>query len=45
MFDRSTRTFQTRICDGLDKPLSAYASLMSHVEHRLFADIKAGKIA
>jgi IS605 OrfB family transposase len=41
----STRTYQTRISDGFDEPLAVYASLMSHVEHCLFADIAAGKIA
>ena len=45
MSDHATRTFQTRIPDDLDGPLSAYASLMAHVEHCLFADIAAGKIA
>lgn len=45
MSDSSTRTYQTRIHNGLDEPLSAYASLMGHVEHCLFADISAGKMA
>jgi len=45
MSNGSTRTYQTRIHDGFDDPLSAYSSLMSHVEHCLFADIAAGKIA
>ena len=44
MSDRS-RTYQTRIPDGSDAPLSAYADLMAHVEHCLFADIAAGKIS
>ncbi len=45
MSDASTRTYQTRIDDDLNAPLSAYASLMAHVEHNLFADIAVGKIA
>ena len=45
MSDHSTRTFQTRIPDHFDKSLSTYAALMAHVEHCLFADIAAGKIA
>ena len=45
MSDTSTRTYQTRIIDGFDQPLPAYASLMAHVEHRLFADIQSGKKA
>ncbi len=44
MSDRAPRTYQTRILDDFDKPLSAYALLMSHVEHCLFADIAAGKM-
>ena len=39
------RTYQTRIIDGLDDPLSAYASLMTQVEHSLFSKIAAGKIS
>jgi len=38
-----TRTYQTRIPSLWDEPLSEYASLMSEVEHHLFADISAGK--
>ena len=45
MSEGSIRSYQTRISDGLDEPLSAYAFLMGHVEHRLFADIASGKIA
>ncbi len=45
MSDTAPRTYQTRILDGLDKPLSAYALLMSHVERCLFADIATGKVA
>ena len=45
MSDAPTRTYQTRIDDGLDTPLSAYASLMAYVEHSLFADIAADKVA
>ena len=45
MSDASTRTYQTRIDDDLNDPLSAYASLMTHVEHNLFADMAADKIA
>jgi len=45
MSDCSTRTYQTRIPDGFDDPLSSYALLMSHVEHSLFADLAAGKVA
>jgi hypothetical protein len=45
MSNCSTRTYQTRIPDGYDEPLSAYASLIAHVEHSLFASITAGKIA
>jgi hypothetical protein len=33
----SSRTYQTRILDGLDEVLSLYASLMAHVEHSLFS--------
>ena len=44
MSNCSTRTYQTRIPDSWDEPLSAYALLMSHVEHSLFADIAAGKM-
>lgn len=43
MSDRS-RTYQARISDGFDDPLSSYADLMAHVEHCLFADIARGKI-
>jgi IS605 OrfB family transposase len=39
-----SRTYQSRILDGSDEPLSAYADLMAHVEHCLFADIVRGKI-
>lgn len=45
MSDTAPRTYQTRILDGFDKPLSAYALLMSHVERCLFADIATGKVA
>ena len=45
MSDLATRTYQTRIFNGLNDPLSVYASLMAHIEHCLFADIAAGKIA
>lgn len=39
-----TRTYQTRITSHVDEPLSCYASLMSQVEHCLFADLAKGKI-
>jgi len=45
MSERAPRTYQTRIPDILDAPLSAYASLMAQVEHSLFADIAKGQIA
>src|SRR5271165_4894178 len=45
MSDSAIRTYQTRIPDGFDAPLSAYASLMSHIEHCLFAEIAAGSVA
>ena len=45
MSNLSTRTYQTRILGWFDAPLSAYASLMAHVEHRLFADLSSGKIS
>jgi hypothetical protein len=45
MSDRATRTFQTRISDRSKEPMLSYSSLMAHVEHCLFADIAAGKIA
>jgi IS605 OrfB family transposase len=44
MSDRS-RTYQARISDSFADPLSAYADLMAHVEHCLFADIARGKIS
>ena len=45
MSNLSTRTYQTRILGWFDAPLSAYASLMAHVEHGLFADLSSGKIS
>lgn len=40
-----SRTYQTRIENGFDRPLIDYADLMAHVEHSLFREIAAGKIA
>ena len=45
MFSFSTRTYQARISEAFDEPLSPYGSLMAHVEHCLFAEMAAGKIA
>jgi IS605 OrfB family transposase len=45
MSDNASRTYQTRIPDGFDRPLVAYADLMAHVEHSLFKELSAGKIA
>ena len=39
----STRTYQSRISEAYSDPLSAYASLMAVVEHKLFADLCKGK--
>jgi len=41
----ASRTYQTRLCQTVDEPLTVYASLMAHVEYHLFADIAAGKKA
>jgi len=45
MSNPSARTYQTRILNSPDEPLSAYAELMGRVEHSLFAEIAAGKTA
>jgi IS605 OrfB family transposase len=45
MSDSSLRTYQTRIHANANDPLSAYAFLMAHVEHCLFADLAKGKVA
>ena len=45
MSDHSSRTYQTRIQDSFDAPLTAYADLMAHVEHSLFREMAAGKVA
>jgi len=45
MSDSSSRTYQTRIQDSCDDPLVAYANLMAYVEHSLFREMGAGKIA
>lgn len=43
MMSDHIRTYESRISNFIDEPLSKYASLMTTVKHKLFTDLSKGK--